>query len=66
MIKEINFGRLKKTDNLFIAGGFRLCGGDQRAMKTDEVCDRPVETFGYKNAGAGANPVPRLMNHQKP
>ena len=31
-------------------------------MKTDEVCDRPVETFGYKNAGAGANPVPRLMN----
>ena len=28
------------------AQGFRLCGGDQRAMKTDEVCDRPLETFG--------------------
>ena len=26
--------------------GFRLCGGDQRAVKTDEVCDRPLETFG--------------------
>ena len=26
--------------------GFRLCGGDQRAMETDEVCDRPLETFG--------------------
>ena len=26
--------------------GNRLCGGDQRAMKTDEVCDRPMETFG--------------------
>ena len=26
--------------------GFRRCGGDQRAMKTDEVCDRPLETFG--------------------
>mgnify|MGYP004475046041 CR=1 FL=1 len=25
---------------------FRRCGGDQRAMKTDEVCDRPLETFG--------------------
>ena len=29
-----------------IMQGFRLCGGDQRAMKTDEVCDRPLETFG--------------------
>ena len=28
------------------AQGFHLCGGDQRAMKTDEVCDRPLETFG--------------------
>jgi len=27
-----------------IRGGFRLCGGDQRAVKTDEVCDRPLET----------------------
>ena len=25
--------------------GFRLCGGDQRAMKTDEVCDRPLDCF---------------------
>ena len=25
---------------------FRLCGGDQRSVKTDEVCDRPLETFG--------------------
>ena len=24
---------------------FRLCGGDQRAVRTDEVCDRPLETF---------------------
>ena len=30
----------------FCLQGFRLCGGDQRAMKTGEVCDRPLETFG--------------------
>ena len=30
----------------FCLQGFRLCGGDQRAMKTDKVCDRPLETFG--------------------
>ena len=29
-----------------IMQGFRLCGGNQRAMKTDEACDRPLETFG--------------------
>jgi len=32
--------------------GFRACGRDQRAMKTDEVCDRPLETFG--------SPLPEL------
>ena len=32
--------------------GFRLCGGDQRAVRTDEVCDRPLETFG--------SPLPEL------
>ncbi len=32
--------------------GFRLCGGDEGAMKTDEVCDRPLETFG--------SPLPEL------
>ena len=31
---------------LFCLQGFRLCGGDKRAMKTGEVCDRPLETFG--------------------
>jgi len=31
--------------------GFRLCGGDQRAMKTGEVCDRPLETFGAATFG---------------
>lgn len=30
----------------FCLQGLRLCGGDQRAMKTGEVCDRPLETFG--------------------
>ena len=28
--------------------GVRLCGGDQRAMKTDEVCDRYLGTFGRR------------------
>ena len=27
--------------------GFRLCGGDKGAMKTDEVCDRPLDPFGF-------------------
>ena len=36
---------------LIVAEGFRLCGGDQRAMKTDEVCDRPLETFGAATFG---------------
>ena len=31
--------------------GFRACGRDQRAMKTDEVCDRPLETFGTATFG---------------
>ena len=31
--------------------GFRLCGGDQRAMETDEVRDRPLETFGAATFG---------------
>ena len=26
--------------------GFRRCGGDKGAMETDEVCGRPLETFG--------------------
>ena len=30
----------------------RLCEGDQRAVRTDEVCDRPLETFG--------SPLPEL------
>ena len=25
--------------------GFRLCGGEEGAMKTDEVCDRPLAPF---------------------
>jgi len=25
--------------------GFRLCGGDKGAMKTDEVCGRPLDPF---------------------
>ena len=29
----------------------RLCGGDQRAMKTDEVCDHCLETFGAATFG---------------
>ena len=31
--------------------GFRACGRDQRAMKTDEVCGRPLETFGAATFG---------------
>ena len=26
--------------------GVRLCGGDEGAVKTDEVCDRPLDPFG--------------------
>ena len=37
---------LKKSDKISLATqGFRLCGGDQRAMKTDEVCGRPLDSF---------------------
>ena len=32
--------------------GVRLCGGAQRAVRTDEVCERPLETFG--------SPLPEL------
>ena len=35
----------------FCLQGFRLCGGDQRTMKTGEVCDRPLETFGAVTFG---------------
>ena len=32
--------------NLFFAmQGVRLCGGDKGAMKTDEVCGRPLDPF---------------------
>ena len=31
--------------------GFRACGRDQRAMETDEVRDRPLETFGTATFG---------------
>ena len=27
--------------------GFRLCGGDKGAMKTDEVCGRPLDPFAF-------------------
>ena len=30
-------------DCVFVAGGFRLCGGDKGAMKIDEVCGRPYD-----------------------
>ena len=26
--------------------GVRLCGGDKGAVKTNEVCDRPLDPFG--------------------
>ena len=49
-LRELLFLGLQKgasiTEVFPDAQGFRLCGGDQRAMKTDEVCDRPLETFG--------------------
>ena len=39
---------LKKSDKISLATqGFRLCGGDQRAMKTDEVCGRPLDCFAF-------------------
>ena len=34
-------------DCVFVAGGFRLCGGDKGAMKTDEVCGRPLDPFAF-------------------
>ena len=32
--------------DLYCCRDFRLCGGDKGAMKTDEVCDRPLDPFG--------------------
>ena len=61
--------------------GFRACGRDQRALRSPSGLLRSAHFHtwflsgqgnrlcggdGYKNAGAGANPVPRLMNHQNP
>ncbi len=34
-------------DCVFVAGGFRLCGGDKGAMKIDEVCGRPLDPFAF-------------------
>ena len=31
--------------------GFRLCGGDKGAMKTDEVCDRLLDPLGAATFG---------------
>ncbi len=39
---------------LYCCRGIRLCGGEEGAMKTDEVCGRPLETFGA--ATFGVNP----------
>ena len=37
---------LKKSDKISLATqGFRACGRDQRAMKTDEVCGRSLDCF---------------------
>ena len=33
--------------------GFRLCGGDKGAMKTDEVCGRPLDPFGADTPKVG-------------
>ena len=33
--------------------GFRLCGGDEGAMKTDEVCDRPRHPFAAHHHATG-------------
>ncbi len=39
---------LKKSDKISLATqGFRACGRDQRAMKTDEVCGRPLDCFAF-------------------
>mgnify|MGYP004501785021 FL=1 len=39
---------LKKSDKILLATqGFRACGRDQRAMKTDEVCGRPLDCFAF-------------------
>lgn len=43
--------------NLFFAmQGFRLCGGEEGAMKTDEVCARPLHPFGIAAFGAIQTP----------
>lgn len=39
---------LKKSDKISLATqGFRAYGRDQRAMKTDEVCGRPLNCFAF-------------------
>ena len=37
--------------DFYCCRGNRAGGRDQRAMKTDEVCDRPLETFGTATFG---------------
>ena len=39
---------LKKSDKISLATqGLRACGRDQRAMKTGEVCGRPLDCFAF-------------------
>ena len=38
--------------DFYAARGNRLCGGDKGAVKTNEVCDRPLDPFG--------SPLPKL------
>ena len=45
--------------------GFRACGRDQRAMKTDEVCDRPLETFGAATFGVSCLCLVVLLGERK-
>jgi len=46
--------------NLFFAmQGFRLCGGEEGAMKTDEVCGRPLDPFALHTHVTG------LLSQQK-
>jgi hypothetical protein len=37
-------------NGIFPGRGNRLCGGGKGAMKTDEVCGRPLDPFGYCSA----------------
>ena len=38
-------------DCAIVGQGFRSCGSDKGAMKTGEVCGRPLETFGAATFG---------------